>query len=341
MYNEIMCNFDNIYKAYKIAHRGKSDDKEVIEFDKNKMYNLNKILKYLRNKEWDKIFVYYRFKLYVPKERVVDALTFEGRIVQHILCDNILKPYFEPKLIKENSACREDKGTLYALKLCKGNLVKFLKHNENGYCLKMDVKKYFPSIDRTILKDLIKDFPDFEIKELLFYIIDNSPEENGLPIGNQTSQWFALYYLNKVDRIIKEKYRIKFYVRYMDDLVIIHESKDYLKRLLVELKDFAKSNLKLEFNKKTQIFPLHKGISFLGWKFYFTKNHKIKVRVDTSKRKLRQHNLKKIRRKFTLKMLSKEDYETALTSMIVNLKFGDTYYYLRSLKMYSNFCKNF
>ena len=341
MYKEIMCNFDNLYKAYKIAHRGKSDDKEVIEFDKNKMYNLNKILKLLQAKKWGEIFKYYRFKLYLPKERVVDALTFEGRIVQHVLCDNILKPYFEPKLIKENCACRENKGTLYALKLFKGNMVKYLKNNENGYCLKMDIKKYFPSVDRTILKDLIKDFQDDEIKELLFYIIDNSPEENGLPIGNQTSQWFALYYLNKVDRVIKEKYQIKFYTRYMDDLVIIHKSKDYLKRLLVELKDFASRKLKLEFNKKTQIFPLHKGISFLGWKFYFGDNHKIKVRVDTSKRKLRQHNLKKLKRKFALKMLSKKDFETALTSMKVNLKFGDTFYYLKHLKMYANFRANF
>lgn len=333
MYNEIMCNFDNIYKAYKIAHRGKSDDKEVIEFGKNKMYNLNKILKYLRNKEWDKIFVYYRFKLYDPKERVVDALTFEGRIVQHILCDNILKPYFEPKLIKENSACREDKGTLYALKLCKSNLVKFLKHNENGYCLKMDVKKYFPSIDRTILKDLLKDFKDEEIRELLFYIIDHSPEENGIPVGNQSSQWFALYYLNKVDRIIKEKYRIKFYVRYMDDLVIIHESKDYLKRLLNELVIVAKSKLKLMFNGKTQIFPLKKGISFLGWKFYFNENKKIITRIDTSKKRLRYNNLKKIMQKFKLHLYSLEDFKISLHSMIVNLKFGNTYYYMKALKM--------
>jgi RNA-directed DNA polymerase len=323
MYKEIMCNFDNIYKAYKIAHRGKSDDKEVIEFDKNKMYNLNKILKLLQSKKWNEIFKYYRFKLFVPKERVVDALTFEGRIVQHILCDNILKPYFEPRLIKENSACRENKGTLYALKLCKSNIVKYLKHNEDGYCLKMDVKKYFPSIDRTILKDLIKDFPDFEIKELLFYIIDNSPEENGLPVGNQTSQWFALYYLNKIDRIIKEKYGIKYYVRYMDDLIIIHKSKDYLKSLLNELKA---NDLKLIFNKKTQIFPIHKGISFLGWKFYY-KNKKIITRIDTSKKRLRQHNLNKIKR------LCQNDYLISLRSMIVNLRFGDTYYYMKALKM--------
>lgn len=323
MYQEVMCNFNNLYKAYKIAHRGKSDDKEVIEFDKNKMYNLNKLLKQLQNKEWKEIFKYYRFKLYSPKERIVDALTFEGRIVQHVLCDNILKPFFEPRLIKENTACRENKGTLYALKLFKGNLAKFLKTHKDGYCLKMDIKKYFPSIDRKTLKEMLNIFPDNEVKEFLFYIIDNSPEENGLPIGNQTSQWFALYYLNKMDRIIKEKYKIKYYVRYMDDLVIIHDSKSYLNKLLNELKGSA-SIIKLRFNDKTQIFPLHKGISFLGWKFYFVIK-KIIVRVDTSKKKIRLRNLKKI--------LVKEDFLIRLKSMVVNLMFGDTYYYMKALKM--------
>lgn len=323
MYQEVMCNFNNLYRAYKIAHRGKSDDKEVIEFDKNKMYNLNKLLKQLQNKEWKEIFKYYRFKLYSPKERIVDALTFEGRIVQHVLCDNILKPFFEPRLIKENTACRENKGTLYALKLFKGNLVKFLKTHKDGYCLKMDIKKYFPSIDRKTLKEMLNIFPDSEVKEFLFYIIDNSPEENGLPIGNQTSQWFALYYLNKMDRIIKEKYKIKYYVRYMDDLVIIHDNKSYLNKLLNELKGSA-SIIKLRFNDKTQIFPLHKGISFLGWKFYFVIK-KIIVRVDTSKKKIRLRNLRKI--------LAKEDFLIRLKSMMVNLMFGDTYYYMKSLKM--------
>ncbi len=323
MYQEVMCNFNNLYRAYKIAHRGKSDDKEVIEFDKNKMYNLNKLLKQLQNKEWKEIFKYYRFKLYSPKERIVDALTFEGRIVQHVLCDNILKPFFEPRLIKENTACRENKGTLYALKLFKGNLVKFLKTHKDGYCLKMDIKKYFPSIDRKTLKEMLNIFPDNEVKEFLFYIIDNSPEKNGLPIGNQTSQWFALYYLNKMDRIIKEKYKIKYYVRYMDDLVIIHDSKSFLSKLLNELKGSA-SIIKLRFNDKTQIFPLHKGISFLGWKFYFVIK-KILVRIDTSKKKIRLRNLRKI--------LVKEDFLIRLKSMMVNLMFGDTYHYMKSLKM--------
>lgn len=290
MYQEIMCSFENIYEAYRLAHRGKTNSPDVIEFDKNKLYNLNKILEYLQKKEWDKLFKYYRFKLYDPKERIVDAMVFEGRIVQHILCDKILRPFFDKRLVKENCACRIGKGTDFASALVKQGLTKVLRKHKDCYVLKMDVRKYFPSIDRTILKNLISIFPDKEILELLYYIIDHCPEENGLPIGNQTSQWFALFYLNTIDRIIKEKYRQKYYARYMDDLIIILASKE----LLNELRYVAKEKLHLLFNSKTQLIPLHKGFSFLGWRYKIIGKKVIK-RVDNSKRKARIKTIRNIR----------------------------------------------
>lgn len=282
MYQEIMCNFENIYAAYRLAHRGKTNSPDVIEFDKHKLYNLNKILEYLQKKEWDKIFKYYRFKLYDPKERIVDAMVFEGRIVQHVLCDKILRPFFDKRLVTENCACRIGKGTDYANNLVKQGLTKVLRKHEDCYVLKMDVRKYFPSIDRLILKELISIFPDKEILELLYYIIDHCPEENGLPIGNQTSQWFALFYLNPIDRIIKEKYRQKYYTRYMDDLIIISAGRE----LLNELRYVAKEKLHLLFNSKTQLIPLHKGFCFLGWRYKII-GKKIIKRIDNSKRKSR------------------------------------------------------
>lgn len=290
MYQEIMCNFENIYEAYRLAHRGKTNSPDVIEFDKNKLYNLNKILEYLQKKEWDKIFKYYRFKLYDPKERIVDAMVFEGRIVQHVLCDKILRPFFDKRLVKENCACRISKGTDYANNLVKQGLTKILRKHKDCYVLKMDVRKYFPSIDRSVLKKLISIFPDKEILELLYYIIDHCPEENGLPIGNQTSQWFALFYLNTIDRIIKEKYHQKYYARYMDDLIIILADR----QLLNELRYVAKEKLHLLFNSKTQLIPLHKGFSFLGWRYKIIKK-KIIRRVDNSKRKSRIKTIRNIR----------------------------------------------
>lgn len=335
MYKEILCNMENLREAYRLAHRSKTNSKSVIEFDENKSYNLNLLLKKLKNKEWDKIFVYYRFKIFEPKERIVDALTFEGRIVQHVLCDKILKPYFEPRLVKENCACRINKGTDFALKLTKQGLVKHLKKNNDGYVLKMDVKKYFPSIDRQVLKDKLKKFPDKEVLELIYWIIDNAPEENGLPIGNQTSQWFALYYLNDIDRIIKEKYKIKFYVRYMDDLIIVHSDKDYLIELLKELKRTAKNQLKLVFNGKTQIVPLHKGVTFLGWKFQYAEMDKIVMRIDSSKKHFRISKIKEIQKLYKTKRIDIIKYSERIMSVRVNLERGDTYLFRQKHKVFA------
>lgn len=320
MYDEILCNFDNIREAYRLAHRGKTNSPDVIEFDKNKLYNLQYILNTMKKREWDKVFTYYRFTITQPKERIIDAMNFDGRIVQHILCDKILRPYFEARLVKENCACRQNKGTDYALKLVKQGIVGFLKKHSDGWVLKMDVRKYFPSIDRAVLKEMLAKFPDKEIRDLLYYIVDNSPEQNGLAIGNQTSQWFALYYLDPIDRIIKEKYRIKLYTRYMDDLIIVHESKTLLQELWKELVDVARNRLKLEFNAKTQLFPLHKGVSFLGWKIMPTPHKGVYMKLDGDKKKLRIVKIKEIWWDSDTELRA-----TRLRSVEVNLDKGNTY----------------
>lgn len=326
-YGRIICNFTNLLNAYKKAHLSKRNDKRVIEFDKHYIRNLNRLLDLLKRKEWNKIFKYYRFTIYEPKERDVDALEFEGRIVQHVLCDLVLAPLLDKRLIKENCACRKNKGTMYASDILKDNLNHFIKRNEEGYCLKMDIKKYFPHIDRTILKEMLSPYFDDEMREFVFWIIDNCPEDNGLPIGNQTSQWFALFYLNKVDRIIKEKYSCKYYVRYMDDLIVIHKDKEYLKKMLNELNSYINNNLKLEFNEKTQIIPLHRGISFLGWKYTYNENNRIFKKIDSSKKKYRNKTIKLLNEEFNKGLIDVDEYNNRMRSYISYMKLGDTYNY--------------
>lgn len=140
-------------------------------------------------------------------------------------------PYLEPRLIYENAAYREGKGTHFAL----NRLEKFMhehykKCEASGYMLKFDIRKYFNSIDHEVLKKKLSKFLDEEVKKLLYYIIDSFEYTpgRGLPMGNQTSQWFALYYLDRLDRYIKEKLRIKHYVRCMDDGVLLSPSKTEL-----------------------------------------------------------------------------------------------------------------
>lgn len=317
-----MCDFGNILDAYRLAHRGKSEAPEVVEFDKNRIYNLRKLQKKLAEKRWSEIFEYYNFIVSRPKRRSIDALTFEGRIVQHILCDRILRPWFERRLVVENAACRQGKGTTYATELLKKGMRKALRRGD-CYVLKADVRKYFPSIDRWILKRLVDGFPDAEIREFLHFIIDNCPTDAGIPIGNQSSQWFALCYLDAADRIIKTREGVVAYVRYMDDLIVL-AGKDTLIRLLGDLREHLRRERRLEFNSKTQISPLRDGVSFLGWRFV-PHGMRVVVRVDGGKRKARIRKARGIVAAYHAGAKTFREFCDAVRSMVVNLSYGDTY----------------
>lgn len=136
------------------------------------------------------------------------------------------------------------------------------KNGENGYFLKCDIRKFFDNIDHLVLKQkLSKVIEDDRVLTLLYQIIDSfdvTPGK-GLPLGNQTSQWFAIFYLDGFDRLIKEKLRIKYYSRYMDDCILIYQDKKYLCYCLEQMKQCAKE-LKIDFNEKTEIFPLKNGV---------------------------------------------------------------------------------
>ena len=324
-YLENICDMSKIYEAYRKCHRGKSNSRDVIEFDKEAMKNLYNIQKHLLNKEWSELLRYYRFVINKPKKRIVDAMTFEGRIVQHLICDNILEPYFEKRLIYTNSACRKNKGTDFALNYTKQSLTKFFKKHNAGYVLKMDIHQYFASINKDILKQSLKEFPEGDIKDLIFFIINNTPKDStGIPIGNQTSQWFALYYLDKLDRRIKEKWRVNYYVRYMDDFIIISEDKKFLQQILKDLDEFLRTELRLELNPKTTILPIKRGFNFLGWRFKITLSHKILKTIPHDKQKDKKYTIYTAIKKYLCKVISKNDFRDKIISMINFLAKGQT-----------------
>lgn len=325
-YQKYFCDLKYLYEAYCKSHRGKAEDKTVIEFDKDILGNLYHIKKLLEQKKWSELFIYYYFVLFDPKQRDVYAMIFIGRIVQHVLCDHILRPWFEARVIYRNCACRLNKGTDFAIKYIKDQLNLILLNDDfnDWFVLKMDIHHYFQNIDRQIIKDILKDFPDGNIKDMLFFIIDAAPTGPlGIPIGNQTSQWFGLFYLDKFDRIIKEKYGIKIYVRYMDDAIILCKDKDLLIKIFADLNEFLKKERHLEFNPKSQIFPLRKGFSFLGWRFYF-KYNKVLMRVDKNKLKLRKQKLRDLTFEFANGELSEKEYKQRIHSLDKFMQKGNT-----------------
>ncbi|MBE7074559.1 MAG: RNA-directed DNA polymerase [Clostridiales bacterium] len=271
--------FERLLHAHNLCRCNKQHKRDTIIFEVNLSQNLTELSKSLLNFTY-KLGEYKQFYIFEPKKRNIEALSYKDRVVLMALTKNIIAPKLDKKLIYDNVACRKNKGTLFGLKRLNQFLHSFynIHKNNQGYFLKCDIKKYFQSINHNVLKELLLK-ANFDAEELSFLnmIIDsrNKKQGVGLPIGNQTSQWFALYYLNMIDRLIKEKLKIRYYVRYMDDMILVHESKEYLKYCKQEIEKVCKEKLLLELNHKTQISKLSNGIDFLGFRNILLDNGKV------------------------------------------------------------------
>lgn len=314
-------------EAHRKARRGKGTKAEVLKFEESLMSNIAKLQRGLERKTY-RISGYRYFKIYEPKERDIMSLMYRDRIIQHAICDYVLEPFLDERLIYDNAACRRGKGTHFAL----DRLKKFMrdaygKWGTDFYVLKCDVRRYFYSIDHDILKKhLYRYISDEDVKWLLDVIIDSSGAEVGVPIGNMTSQWFAVFYLDALDRYIKEELKIKFYSRYMDDFVLLHNDREYLNECLRKIKIFLAEELHLELNEKTQIFPAKNGVDYIGFHTYLTEEGKIvrKVRRD-SKQKMKR-KIKKFNKAYAAGEIGYEEVRHSVASWIGHAKHGNTYY---------------
>lgn len=210
----------------------------------------------------------YRKKIHIDnssqKERLLEIPPFyPDQIVQHALV-KITLPYIEKRFIAQTCCSIKKRGSLYASELAR-------KYIRSGckYFVKLDIRKYFPNIDRQILKDQLKRiFKDKNILSSYFEIIDST--EKGLPIGNYTSQPLANLYLTPLDRFIKETLKVKYYIRYMDDIVILSKNKRKLKKLIKPIKDFI-STLKLETHNDEIVYSLkYTPLDFCAYRHYST-----------------------------------------------------------------------
>lgn len=323
---EKLTEFSAVYKAYRKTAKGKHSYAEVISYESS----LHMHLWYLQQRLFLRQFTlgkYHKFMIYDPKVREIQALSFSDRVFQQLLCEEILKPYLDNRLIYDNAACREGKGTHFALNRFTIFLRDHFKnHGTEGYILKFDIRKYFDSIDHEILKGKLSKFPDEEVKELLYHIVDSFEKSpgKGLPMGNQSSQWFALYYLDRLDRFIKENLRVKHYVRYMDDGVLVLESRESARECLRLMREVLAED-KLEFNEKTQIFPITQGCDFLGWHFYLTDSGKVIKKLRNSNKKRFKRRIKAYQKKYESGEMDFDDISKRLKSYRGHLKYGHTY----------------
>lgn len=257
---------DNIVLAHKNAKKGKSHYLEVQNVEKEPEKYIQEIHDSLVNKTF--VTSNYRTKIiYEPKMRTIYKLPyFPDRIVHHAIMQ-IIQPLWDNVFIIDLYSAIPNKG-LHAGSL---RLRDFMKDKENTkYCLKFDIKSYYPSINHDILFELIKH--KIKCKDALWLLEDiiRSPDVGiGIPLGNYLSQYFGNIYLNQFDHWLKEEQGLKYYLRYCDDGCILHSSKDVLNKLLNEIETYLTKNLQLELNPKTQIFPVDvRGIDFLGYRCF-------------------------------------------------------------------------
>ena len=280
---------------------------------------------------------YNTFEVFEPKRRVVMSNSYKDKVVQHSLCDNVLEPILTRSFITDNYASQVGKGTHYGLDRLREFLRRFYRKNGiDGWILKADISKYFYSIRHDVLKSLIrKKITDPDVLWLVEMIIDSTEGNVGIPIGNQSSQLFALLYLNNLDHFIKEKLGIKYYGRYMDDFFLIHEDKAYLQYCRAEIEKHVAA-IGLSLNNKTNIYPLRNGIDFLGFHTYLTETGAVIRKVRRRSKNNMKRKLKKMRGLVERGKITTATVEQSYKSWRGHAEKGNCYHLIRRTDHYYN-----
>lgn len=283
-------SMENLRQAHKNARKDKSFYKDVKMVDANPDKYLEEIQDILINKTY--VVSAYGISTINDngKERELMKLPyFPDRIIQWAIMLQIEKVFMQV-FCEHTCASIKNRGIKKASELTE-NYMK--DKNGTKYCLKIDISKFYPNINHKILKGMLrKKFKDKDLLELLDLIIDSYPGEKGIPIGSYLSQFLANYYLAYFDHWLKEKMGVKYVVRYMDDVVIFHESKQYLHWLVRQMDEYLKNELDVNIKGNWQVFPTEiRGVDFVGYRFFY--GYKL-LRKKTCKRfKRKMLNIKK------------------------------------------------
>lgn len=260
---------ENVTQAFYKCIKGKSKYKEVQIMLQNPQYYIDAVVKMLQ----EKTYVSNGYKthyVYEPKKRLIYvAPIFPDRIIHHCIL-NVLEPYWKKQLSAHTYSCIKERGTHAAHR----EIANKIKHY--NWILQIDVKKFYPSINHNILKNILRrKIKCRDTLQLLDIIIDSIESETNVPIGNYTSQWFGNIYLNELDKLLEHKLKLKF-VRYCDDVIIFSQSKETLKSALKTIREFLKTELALNLSK-ARIINARQGIKAIGYRSFRKNNGNIQT----------------------------------------------------------------
>ena len=333
-------DFENLWQAARQAQRVKRFRSNVLAFNHDLEANLLQLQTELQKHTYQPG-NYRTFEIIDPKPRLISAAPYRDRVVHHALC-NVIVPLIERSFIDDSYANRVGYGTHKALR----RAVQFARSRR--YVLQCDIRKYFPSIDHTILKqqlrrrlkgratlrliDTIIDNSNPQSDELVYFPGDTllTPLERraGLPIGNLTSQFFANVYLNRFDHWVKESLKIRNYLRYVDDFLLFGDDWQQLADAKAAIATQMNA-LRLQLHPiKTQLFETPHGLNFVGFRILplgdtFPKDICIRVRNDNLRRS--RLRLQELQHDYAIGALSLADLVQRLRSWEAHLMHGDTH----------------
>ncbi len=294
-YNDLI-SIDNLLLAWQEFLKGKKQKKDVQEFQLNLMDNILSLHKDLISNNY-KHGGYECFKITDPKPRIIHKTSVRDRLL-HRAVYRILYPFFDKTFISDSFSCRNNKGTHKAInKFRKFAYIVSKNNTKTCWVLKCDIKKFFASINQETLINILKEYiPNKDIMNLLREVIF-SFKLDGLPLGNLTSQLFANVYLNEFDQLVKHKLKIKYYIRYADDFVVLLEDRESLEKFISAIKKFLNDKLKLNLHPdKIFIKTLYSGVDFLGWNNF--SDHRV------LRNKTRNRMLKRIKKNSSIETLN-------------------------------------
>ena len=330
---EKIISVENLLLAWKEFMRGKRNKKDVQIFQLHFMNNILSLHQDLKNKTYTHG-GYYAFNISDPKPRNIHKANVRDRLLHHAIY-RILYLYFDSKFIYDSYSCRLEKGTHRAINRFRDFHRKVSKNStKTCFVLKCDIRKFFANIDHEILKEILEKYiKDKDIIWLLLRVIDSfdtkpnvansAIAENttkhiyaiayickkGLPLGNLTSQLLVNIYMNEFDQFVKRELKVKYYIRYADDFVVLGRDKEYLEDTLVRMTEFLENKLKLQMHPdKVYVKTIASGVDFLGWVNF----PKYRVLRTSTKRRM-------------LKNIQSNPKPETIQSYLGMLKHGNTY----------------
>lgn len=297
-------DFENLFDAYKNGIKNKRDRPDIMQYTANLEENLIILQNEFVWKTY-KVGHYRMFYVFEPKRRLIMALEFKDRVAQHAIYRQ-LNPLLDKQFIFDSYACRIGKGTHKAVARLQYWFRQVERKPGKFYYLKLDISKYFYRIDHGILMDILRrKIADEDLLEILEGIVncedthfglpmgadigdvafDELLADVGLPIGNLTSQMFANLYLDQLDQFCKHRLGLHYYIRYMDDVIILSSSKKHLERVKSQIADFLERELHLNLNNKTCIRPVSAGAEFVGFRVWATH---VKLRRKTARKMVKR-----------------------------------------------------